>query len=94
MIETLNYEAAEKLLPVYYDRVSYKGLRDNDSIDMLEIIRKTRYYNWGLAYDWLGSIEPSVHDMLLAGNGNISSLAASAKKIVEKLIDKTMSGLK
>jgi len=78
----------------YYDRVSYKGLRDNDSIDMLEIIRKTRYYNWGLAYDWLGSIEPSVHDMLLAGNGNISSLAASAKKIVEKLIDKTMSGLK
>ena len=94
VIETLNYEANEQLLPVYYDRVSYKGLRDNDSIDMLEIIRKTRYYNWGLAYDWLGSIEPSVHDMLLAGNGNISSLATAAKKVVEKLIDKTMSGLK
>ena len=94
VIETLNYEANEQLLPVYYDRVSYKGLRDNDSIDMLEIIRKTRYYNWGLAYDWLGSIEPSVHDMLLAGNGNISALATASKKVVEKLIDKTMSGLK
>ena len=94
VIETLNYEATEKLLPTYYDRVSYKGLRDNDSIDMLEIIRTTRYYNWGLAYDWLGSIEPSVHDQLLAGNGNIASLAAAAKKVVEKQIEKTMSGLK
>ncbi|MBQ7322290.1 MAG: extracellular solute-binding protein [Clostridia bacterium] len=94
VIETLNYEATEQLLPVYYDRVSYKGLRDEDSIDMLEIIRTTRYYNWGLAYDWLGSIEPSVHDMLLAGNGNVSSLATAAKKVVEKLIEKTMSGLK
>jgi hypothetical protein len=94
VIETLNYEATEKLLPVYYDRVSYKGLRDNDSIDMLEIIRTTRYYNWGLAYDWIESIEPNVHDMLLAGNGNISSLVAASKKIVEKLIAKTMDSLK
>ena len=94
VIETLNYEATEKLLPTYYDRVSYKGLRDNDSIDMLEIIRTTRYYNWGLAYDWLGSIEPSVHDQLLVGNGNVAALAAAAKKVVEKQIEKTMSGLK
>jgi len=94
VIDTLNYDAAEKLLPVYYDRVSYKGLRDQDSIDMLEIIRSTRYYNWGLSYDWLGSIEPAVHnDFLLKGNGNIAALANSASKVVEKLIDKTMSGL-
>ena len=94
VIETLNYEATEQLLPVYYDRVSYKGLRDNDSIDMLEIIRSTRYYNWGLAYNWIDSIEPSVHDQLLAGNGNMSSLVAASKKIVEKLITKTMDTLK
>jgi hypothetical protein len=61
---------------------------------MLEIIRTTRYYNWGLAYDWIESIEPNVHDMLLAGNGNISSLVAASKKIVEKLIAKTMDSLK
>ena len=94
VIDTLNYEATEQLLPVYYDRVSYKGLRDTDSIDMLEIIRKTRYYNWGLAYNWIDSVEPSVHEMLLAGNGNVSALVASSKRIVEKLIEKTMSGLK
>ena len=93
VIDTLNYEAVDSLLPVYYDRVSYKGLRDQDSIDMLETIRGSRYYNWGLAYGWLDSIEPSCHDMLLAGNGNIASLATSASKIVQRLIDKTLSGL-
>ncbi|MBO7176388.1 MAG: hypothetical protein J6W14_03355, partial [Clostridia bacterium] len=93
VIETLNYEATEKLLPIYYDRVSYKGLRDNDSIEMLELIRKNRYYNWGLAYNWIESIEPNVHDMLLAGNGNISSLGAASNKIVEKMIAQTVSKL-
>jgi hypothetical protein len=93
VIDTLNYEATEQLLPIYYDRVSYKGLRDNDSIEMLELIRKNRYYNWGLAYNWIESIEPNVHDMLLAGNGNISSLVAASKKIVEKMIAQTVSKL-
>ncbi len=93
VIDTLNYEAAEKLLPVYYDRVSYKGLRDQDSIDMLEIIRSTRYYNWGLSYGWLDSIEPTVHEMLVGGNGNVAALASSASKVVQRLIDKTMSAM-
>lgn len=94
VMDTLNYEAAERLLPVYYERVCYKGLRDQDSIDMLEIIRSTRYLNWGLSYGWLETIEPSVHkDYLLKGNGNISALATSAAKVVNKLIDKTMASL-
>ena len=93
VIDTLNYEAVDNLLPTYYDRVSYKGLRDQDSIDMLEIIRGSRYYNWGLAYGWLDSIEPTCHEMLLEGNGNIAALANSASKVVRKLIDKTMTAL-
>ncbi len=94
VMDTMHYEAAEKLLPVYYDRVCYKGLRDEDSIDMLEIIRETRYLNWGLSYDWLGSIEPTVHDMLVSGNGNIAAIAKSSARVVERLIQKTMDSFK
>lgn len=93
VMDTMHYEASENLLPVYYDRVCYKGLRDEDSIDMLEIIRETRYLNWGLSYDWLGAIEPTVHDMLVNGNGNVASLAKAASRAVERLIQKTMEGL-
>lgn len=94
VMDALNYEAMEYVLPVYYDRVCYKGLRDEDSIDMLEIIRSTRYYNWGLSYGWLSSIEPSVNnDYLKQGNGNVAALANSASRVVQKLIDKTIASM-
>ncbi len=93
VMDTLNYEANEKVLPVYYERVCYKGLKDNDSIDMLKIIRETRYLNWGLAYGWLDSCEPTVHNNLLIGNANISALLRSSERVVQTLIDGTMNSL-
>ena len=93
IMDAMNYEAMKEVLPVYYDRVCYKGLRDEDSIEMLEIIRNGLYYNWGLSYGWLDSIEKPVNnDYLKQGNGNVASLANSAKKVVEKLIQKTLDG--
>ncbi len=94
IMDALNYEAMEHVLPVYYDRVCYKGLRDEDSIDMLEIIRDTLYYNWGLSYGWLDSIEKPVNnDYLKNGNGNVAAIVSSASRVVQKLIDKTISNL-
>ena len=93
VMDTLNYEANERVLPVYYERVCYKGLKDEDSIDMLKILRETRYLNWGLAYGWLDSCEPTVHSNLVAGNSNFSALFRSSQKVVQNLIDKTMNSL-
>ncbi len=91
ILDALNYEAMRDVLPVYYERVCYKGLRDEDSIEMLNIIREGMYYNWGLSYDWLDSIEPTVNnEFIKVGNGNVSSIAARAAKVVQRLIDKTM----
>ncbi|MBQ9080109.1 MAG: extracellular solute-binding protein [Clostridia bacterium] len=94
IMDTLHYGAVEKVLPYYYERVCYKGLRDEDSIEMLEIIRETRYLNWGLSYGWLDSIEPAVHAMLVEGNGNTSTLTQAAVRVVNTLIGKTMDSLK
>ena len=90
VMDTLNYEALVRVNPIYYERVCYKGLRDDDSIEMLEIIRDGRYLNWGLAYGWLDSVEPNVHSQLLEGNGNITALVKAGTKVVERLINKTM----
>ena len=93
VMDTLNYEANEHVLPVYYERVCYKGLKDDDSIDMLKILRETRYLNWGLAYGWLDSCEPSVHSSLVSGSSNFSALFKSSQRVVQTLIDKTMNSL-
>jgi ABC-type glycerol-3-phosphate transport system substrate-binding protein len=90
VMDALNYEANERVMPLYYERVCYKGLRDDDSIEMLKIIRDGRYLNWGLAYGWLDSVEPGVHAQLLAGNGNVASLIKAGSKVVNTLIGKTM----
>lgn len=94
IMDAMNYEAMKEVLPVYYDRVCYKGLRDEDSIEMLELIRSTLYYNWGLSYGWLDAIEKPVNnDYLKAGNGNVAPLAARAVTVVENLIKKTLDSL-
>ncbi len=90
IMDALAYEADANVLPVYYERVCYKGLRDEESIEMLEIIKNTRYYNLGVTYDWIDSIEPSVNQMLREGNGNVATLVKSSTRIVERLIDSTM----
>ena len=90
VMDALNYEANERVMPLYYERVCYKGLRDDDSIEMLQLIRDGRYLNWGLAYGWLDSVEPGVHAQLLAGNGNVASLIKAGNKVVNTLIGKTM----
>ena len=94
LIDTLSYETAEYVLPYYYDRVSYKGLRNQDSVDMLNIICNTRYYNWGLAYGWVSTVRTTVYQQLMAGNGNIASLLNRYVKLANTQMEKTLENFK
>ncbi len=94
IMDALSYLAMVNTMPVYYDRVSYKGLADNDSIEMLDIINESRYLNWGLTYGWLSSIEPNVNSMLDSGNSSLASLVRSSDRIVPNLINKTLESIK
>lgn len=94
IMDALSYLAMDNTLPDYYDRVSYKGLADEDSIEMLNIISGTRYLNWGLTYNWLSSIEPAVNAQLDVGNAALSSYVKASEKIVSKLIEATLKRMK
>ena len=94
IMDALSYLAMVNTMPVYYDRVSYKGLADNDSIEMLDIINESRYLNWGLTYGWLSCIEPNVNSMLDSGNSSLASLVRSSDRIVPNLINKTLESIK
>lgn len=90
VMDALSYYSMKNVLPVYYERVCYKGLKDADSIEMLEIIHDTRYLNWGLTYSWLSSVEPTMNTLLNSGDKNVASLIRSTKSTVENLINKTL----
>lgn len=94
IMDALSYLAMVNTMPVYYDRVSYKGLADNDSIEMLNIIGESRYLNWGLTYGWLSSIEPNVNAQLDTGNSSLASIVSRSDRVVSAMINKTLDSIK
>jgi len=94
VMDALSYYSWRDVLPVYYERLCYRGMRDAESVAMLETISETRYLNWALAYSWLGSIEPTLNSELDAGRASgIASLVKTASKAVPRLIKQTLDDL-
>ena len=92
VMDALSFYAWRDVLPVYYERLCYRGMRDAESVAMLEIISDTRYLNWAIAYDWIDSIEPTLNSELDAGRSTgIASLIKTASKAVPRLINKTLA---
>ena len=91
IMDALTYLSYRDVLPVYYDiSVSQKGLRNEESIEMLEIIRDTRYFDIAKCYGWTSSLYGSIESLLTAGNGAVASTIASGKSVVLENIDKTL----
>ena len=87
IIDAMSYLSMKNVLPIYYNvRVSQKVLRNDDSIEMLGIIRDARYFEPSLVYGWTTNLYNSLSGQLVTGNGNIASLIASNRnKIAEKI---------
>ena len=87
IIDAMSYLSMKNVLPIYYNvRVSQKGLRNDDLIEMLGIFRDARYFEPSLVYGWTTNLYNSLSGQLVTGNGNVASLIASNKnKIAEKI---------
>lgn len=82
--EVLTHESYETVVPVYYNSVvEHKGLRNEDSIEMLEIMRRTKGVDISVIFNWNSSLSTSLYTMLFEGNSQVASTVASAKKGIE-----------
>ncbi len=73
--DALSYLSMEDVLPMYYEvTLSQKAYRgDSDAIEMLDIIRGTRYYEASLAYGWTKDLMNEVIDKLCDGDDAVQS---------------------
>lgn len=94
IMDAMSYLGYKNTLPEYYVNVSYKGLQDDDSIEMLQIIRDTRYFNWAITYDWISGIEPNINTQLDSGKTYAASVIAASKISINKKIAATLEALK
>lgn len=86
--------SARDVLPVYYDvTVSQKGLRDEDSIEMLNIVSASRYTDVSRIFGWTIAIYDKIENSLQNGKGDVASIIASLKEKTEKNIADTLEKL-
>lgn len=91
IMDALAYKSYTDVLPVYYDvNVSQKGLRNEDSIEMLGIIRDSRFFDIGKAYGWTDDIYAAIQAALNAGSTDYASIIATNKEKVNENIKKTI----
>ena len=84
-IDALTYESYKSTLPVYYDlTISQKGLRDENSLEMLKLIRDGRSTQatnlFGVTYD----LTTKLCDIVMKNSGNAASTMASGKTVAQE----------
>ncbi len=91
IIDALGFESNTTVIQPYFGRtVEQKGLKDDDSIEMLNIIRNNRTYDVGIAYNWVRDFEVELQKLLMNGDSNVASLAKEYAEAVQLQIDKSV----
>lgn len=90
--ECLAYKGYADIVPVYYDSVvKHKGLRNEDSAEMLEILRRTRGVDPAFIYGWNRDLLSAITDKLYTGSSQVASDVASQKPVIESKIEEFMA---
>jgi hypothetical protein len=94
IMDAMAYLSHRDVTPAFYDiAVSQKRLRNEESIEMLRIIRDSKFFNTGLAYGFIngrqlyGEISVSV----AGGDGAIQSIIDKYRDLVNSRIEEFAS---
>ena len=88
------YLSMKDVLPVYYGNVvEQKGLRNQDSIEMLDIILGSKSIDLGILFGWSNALLESMRDKFFAGTIDIASLIQKQQASIEKKMDKTVEAI-
>nr|MBQ4320074.1 extracellular solute-binding protein [Clostridia bacterium] len=92
LLDALAYISFTDVLPVYYEvNVSQKGLRNDDSIEMLDIIRGYRVADIGACFGWSSSLQKTILNMIDNGSSDVVSTIESQRAKIESSIAESMS---
>ena len=87
IMDALSYLSYEDVLPQYYDvRVAQKSLRNDESVEMLSLIRASLRFDIGDPYGWTADLKNQIRRKIDAGDSGIASIIAAAKPGIEASI--------
>jgi len=95
IFDALSFESEHSVMDIYFNEyVEQKGLRNEDSIEMLGIIKASRSFDISVIYGWNSSLETSLVSAINSGNSDIASIVASGETSLETNLNKMLEGLK
>lgn len=94
IMDAMEYKSNTEVTPVYYDvSLSFKGLRNDDSIEMMHIINNSISLELGITYDWTSQLDSDINTGLEKGKLEIASAIERRKNVIESNIQKTMDAM-
>ncbi len=90
VIDYMAYHGYYNIVPVMQNTFCYKGMRDEDSIEMMNITLDTMTVDFGYLYEWSKSTVNQLSENIAAGRDNFASTMKSVEKLVKKQVEKTM----
>lgn len=94
IMDAMSYYTYENVISDFYNgRVSQKILRDDESIEMLNIIRSTRHYDLGMIYGVYSDFSNKISDVINAKSTDFASMVASFKPTIEANLDSMMENM-
>ena len=93
-IETLSAFSTDTVNTALYDvLLTSKLVRDQDSVEMLEIALSTKYYDWAVDFPWGSTFETAYNGVYDKKTFNYVSAATSALKPQTKLLERLIKNI-
>ena len=87
ILDTLAYLSYRDVVPAFYDvTLNIKNIRDEETTEMLDIIRASRTYDTAYAFGWGSSLRSSIASKIVSGSSDIASDIAAQKESTEAAI--------
>lgn len=91
LIDAMTYESYKDVLPIYYNvSVEHKGLRNDESIEMLDIVRNNRSTQFSNLYGITSSLTNSLQSEVLDAAGTAASTIAAAESTVKTNLENVL----
>jgi len=89
ILEAMAAESVNTLTPAYFDKaLGQKYMRDEESIEMLDIILNSRYFDLAYAYEWAKFVV-DLRTIISTNSGTFASLLASSLDKLESEMNAT-----
>lgn len=91
ILDTLAYLSYRDVVPAFYDvTLNIKNIRDEETTEMLDIIRASRTYDTSYAFGWGSGLRSSIASKITKGSSDVASDIAGQKDSIESSIKQSL----